>query len=245
VIDFSFMVEAVTRIVPGIPLTLELMAISVAAGFVFALLLAAMRLSQVRPLDWIARAYVFVFRGTPLLVQMFLIYYGLPQFRELRDTWLWPFLREPYWCAILALTLNTAAYASEIVRGGVQSVPFGQIEAARAGGLSGLRLFRRIVAPIALRQALPAYTNEIILMIKATALASIITLAEVTGLAYRLIAETYRAIEVFIVAGSIYLLLTFALTRATRLLEWWLSPHLRGAPPAGGKLPVPQLEQIH
>jgi len=96
-----------------------------------------------------------------------------------------------------------------------------------------------------MRQALPGYTNEIILMIKATSLTSIITLAEVTGLAYRMIAETYRAVEVFIVAGSIYLLLAFLLTRATRVLEWWLSPHLRGAPPHGGKLPVPQLEQIH
>src|SRR5262249_13940811 len=152
VIDFPFMLEALKRILPGVPLTLQLMAISVAAGFVLAIALAAMRLSRILPLDWFARAYVFVFRGTPLLVQMFLIYYGLPQFRGLRDTWLWPFLREPYWCAILALTLNTAAYASEIVRGGLLAVPFGQVEAARAGGLSGLRLFRRIVAPIALRQ---------------------------------------------------------------------------------------------
>src|SRR5262249_39275081 len=116
--------------------------------------------------------------------------------------------------------------------------------AARAGGLSGLRLFRRIVAPIALRQALPAYTNELILMIKATSLASIITLAEVTGLAHGLIAETYRAVEVFIVAGSIYLLLTFLLPRAALALEWWLSPHLRGAPLAE-QLATPQLEQIH
>lgn len=239
-IDVPFLVEAVTRIAAGVPLTLQLAFIAVAAGLVLALLLAAMRLSGILPLDLIARAYVFVFRGTPLLVQMFLIYYGLPQFRELRFTWLWPFLREPYWCAILALTLNTAAYASEIVRGGLQSVPFGQIDAARAGGLSGLRLFRRIVAPIALRQALPGYTNEIILMIKATSLASIITLMEVTGLAHKLISESFRAVEVFVIAGSIYLLINFILTRAALALEWWLSPHLRGAP-----LPAPRLEQIH
>jgi octopine/nopaline transport system permease protein len=245
VIDIPFMIEALTRIVPGIPLTLNLMSVSVAAGFVLAVLLAAMRMSRIPPLDWFARAYVFVFRGTPLLVQMFLIYYGLPQFRGLRDTWLWPFLREPYWCAVLALTLNTAAYASEIVRGGLLAVPFGQIEAARAGGLSGLRLFRRIVAPIALRQALPAYTNEVILMIKATSLASLVSLAEITGLAYQLRDESYRAVEVFVVAGSIYLLLTFILTRAVQALEWWLSPHLRGAPVAAAALPAGQLERVH
>ena len=244
-IDLSFLLEAVTRIVPGIPLTLQLTVISVAAGLVLAILLAAMRLSRIFVLDWIARAYVFVFRGTPLLVQMFLIYYGLPQFRGLRETWLWPFLREPYWCAIIALTLNTAAYASEIVRGGLLAVPFGQIEAARAGGLSGLRLFRRIIAPIALRQALPAYTNEIILMIKATSLASLVSLAEVTGLAYEMRDESYRAVEVFIVAGSIYLLLTFILTRAVQALEWWLSPHLRGAPVAAAAVPAGQLERVH
>jgi octopine/nopaline transport system permease protein len=239
-IDLAFLREALLRIVPGIPLTLQLMALSVAAGLVLALALAAMRLSRILPLDLAARAYIAVFRGTPLLVQMFLIYYGLPQFRELRDTWLWPFLREPYWCAVLALTLNTAAYAAEIVRGGLLAVPFGQVEAARAGGLSGLRLFRRIVAPIALRQALPGYTNEIVLMVKATSLASIITLAEVTGLAYRLINETYRAVEVFVIAGAIYLAINFVLTRAALGLEWWLSPHLRGAP-----LPAARLEQIH
>jgi octopine/nopaline transport system permease protein len=243
-IDLPFLLEAASRIAAGVPLTLQLAAISVAAGLVFAVLLAAMRLSRFLPLDLAARAYVFVFRGTPLLVQMFLIYYGLPQFRELRFTWLWPFLREPYWCAILALTLNTAAYASEIVRGGLQSVPFGQIDAARASGLSGLRLFRRIIAPIALRQALPGYTNEIILMIKATSLASIITLMEVTGLAHKLIAESFRAVEVFIIAGSIYLLINFALTRAALALEWWLSPHLRGAPHPEAAL-APRLEQVH
>jgi octopine/nopaline transport system permease protein len=244
-IDLPFLVEAATRIAAGVPLTLQLAAISVAIGLVLAVVLAAMRLSGILPLDWIARAYVFVFRGTPLLVQMFLIYYGLPQFRDLRLSWLWPFLREPYWCAILALTLNTAAYASEIVRGGLQSVPFGQIEAARAAGLSGVRLFRRIVAPIALRQALPGYTNEIILMIKATSLASIITLMEVTGLAHKLIAESFRAVEVFVIAGSVYLLINFVLTRAALSLEWWLSPHLRGAPQPSDKLPAPRLEQVH
>jgi octopine/nopaline transport system permease protein len=225
--DIAFMFESLQRIATGVPLMLQLAAISIAAGAVFAMLLALMRVSSVIPLDLAARGYVFVFRGTPLLVQIFLIYYGLGQFPELRASVLWPFLREPYWCAILALTLNTAAYGSEIIRGGLMSVPAGQVEAARACGMSGFLLFRRIVLPIAVRQALPAYGNEIVLMVKATSLASIITLMEVTGIAHKIISESYRAIEVFICAGAIYLLINFLLIRAVYAVEYWLSPHLR------------------
>jgi octopine/nopaline transport system permease protein len=164
-------------------------------------------------LDWFARAYVFVFRGTPLLVQIFLIYYGLSQFPAVRHSIFWPVLRDAYWCAVMALSLNTAAYASEIIRGGLLSVPHGQVEAARACGMPRLMVFRRIVLPLAIRQALPGYGNEMISMIKATSLASIITLMEVTGVAARIISETYRAIEVFVVAGFIYLAINFLLTR--------------------------------
>jgi octopine/nopaline transport system permease protein len=195
-------------------------------------LLALMRLSGNPALDLPARAYVFVFRGTPLLVQIFLIYYGLGQFPEIRRSLLWPFLREPYWCALLALTLNTAAYSSEIIRGGILSVPFGQIEAARACGMSRWLIFRRITVPQGLRVALPAYGNEIILMTRSTALASVITLMEVTGIASKIIAETFRAVEVFVCAGAIYLILNFAISRGIALLERRLSPQLReqGAP---------------
>jgi octopine/nopaline transport system permease protein len=229
--DFAFMGQAFMTLIAGIPLTLQLAASSVALGAVLALLLAAMRQSGILPLDWFARAYVFVFRGTPLLVQIFLIYYGLGQFRPTLQEWgLWTFFREPYWCALTALTLNTAAYASEIIRGGLQSVPHGQVEAARACGMPRGLLFRRIVFPIAVRQALPGYSNEIILMVKATSLASIITMMEVTGLAHKLISQTFRAIEVFVVAGAIYLLINFAVTRIVMAVEHWLSPHLRPPP---------------
>ena len=171
-----------------------------------------------------------VFRGTPLLVQIFIIYYGLGQFRPLlQEIGLWWLFREPYWCAILALSLNTAAYGSEILRGGLQSVPKGQIEAAQAAGMSPLLLLRRIIVPVALRQALPAYGNEIILMIKGTSLASIVTLMEVTGIAYGIISQTYRAIEVFACAGAIYLVLNFLITRALGWIEYRLSAHLRPA----------------
>jgi octopine/nopaline transport system permease protein len=225
--DFAFMLETLQRIAAGVPLMLQLAALSIAIGAVFAMVLALMRVSGVQALDLAARGYVFVFRGTPLLVQIFLIYYGLGQFAEIRGSFLWPFLREPFWCAVLALTLNTAAYGSEIIRGGLLSVPAGQVEAARACGMSGLLLFRRIVFPIAVRQALPAYGNEIVLMVKATSLASIITLMEVTGIAHKIISESYRAIEVFVCAGAIYLLINLLLIRIVYAVEYWLSPHLR------------------
>src|SRR6185369_14561418 len=234
--DTPFIVETLKLLIAGVPLTLKLAFYSIAAGAVFPVLLALMRLSRNRALDYAARSYVFVFRGTPLLVQIFLIYYGLGQFPEIRQSFLWPFLREPYWCALLALTLNTAAYSSEIIRGGILSVPFGQIEAARACGMSRSLIFRRIVVPQGLIVALPAYGNEIILMTRSTALASVITLMEVTGIASKIIAETFRAVEVFICAGAIYLILNFAISRAIALLERRLSPQFH-APALAAAVP--------
>jgi octopine/nopaline transport system permease protein len=230
--DWEFSKETFLSLVAAVPLTLSLAATSTVLGAFLALLLALSRLSGIAFLDWTARFYVFVFRGTPLLVQIFLIYYGLSQFPAVRHSVLWPIFRQPYWCAVVALTLNTAAYASEIIRGGLMSVPHGQVEAARSAGMSRFMLFRRIVLPLAIRQALPGYGNEMISMVKATSLASIITLMEITGVAAKIISETYRAIEVFIVAGAIYLAINFLLTRFVQLVEYWLSPHLR-QPPQG------------
>jgi octopine/nopaline transport system permease protein len=226
-VDFDFLRQTILLLLSGVPLLLQLAFFSIAAGAVLAVLLALMRLSGNPVLDYSARSYVFVFRGTPLLVQIFLIYYGLGQFPEIRQSFVWPFLRQPYWCALLALTLNTAAYSSEIIRGGILSVPFGQIEAARACGMPRWLIFRRITVPQGLRVALPAYGNEIILMTRSTALASVITLMEVTGIASKIISETFRAVEVFICAGAIYLILNFAVSRGIALLERRLSPQTR------------------
>lgn len=225
--DLAFLADTFLRLVAGIPLMAKLVSVSLAIGAVLAVLLALAGLSGIRPLAAVVAGYVYVFRGTPLLVQIFLIYYGLGQFEWIRTSWAWAFLRQPYWCAILAFTLNTAAYGSEIIRGGLLAVPWGQTEAARAVGMSGPLLFRRIVLPIAIRQALPAYGNEMILMVKATSLASIITMMEITGLAHRLISETYRAVEILMVAGAIYLAINFALTRLVAWTEYRLSDHLR------------------
>jgi len=225
--DLDFLWSSFLRLIVGIPLTLQLAFSSIGLGLVLAVLLATMLRSRVPPLRWLADGFVFVFRGSPLLVQIFLIYYGLGQFRPALDEMgIWWFFRSPYYCALLALTLNTAAYGAEIVRGGLQSVPSGQVEAARAFGMSGFTLYRRIIAPIALRQALPAYGNEIILMIKATSLVSTITLMELTGLAHKIISETFRAFEVFFVAGAIYLAINFVMTRLIALAERWIAPDL-------------------
>lgn len=228
--DLSFYLDTLVKLLAGVPLLLQLTFISVSVGALLGVMLALMMRSGLAPLIWVSRGYVFVFRGTPLLVQLFCIYYGLAQFSVICGSFLWPFLREPFWCTILALTLNTAAYGAEIVRGGLQAVPHGQIEAARAAGMSGPLLFRRIIFPIALRQALPVYGNEVILMVKATSLASIVTLMEVTGIAYALASETYRHVEILACAGLIYLAINFLLTRGVALLEYRLSAHMRLAP---------------
>jgi octopine/nopaline transport system permease protein len=189
-------------LVAAMPDTILLAASSLAMGFVLAIGVAVMRLSKNRVVWALAYGYVYVFRSTPLLVQIFLIYYGSGQFRPFfEDLGLWYFLKEPWFCAILALTLNTGAYTSEM-------------------------LFRRIVFPIAIRQALPGYGNEIILMVKATSLASTITILEITGEAKKIIAATWSPVEVFIVAGTLYLAINFPVTRAVLWTEIWLSPQL-------------------
>jgi octopine/nopaline transport system permease protein len=225
--DFPFLWSTFLRLLEGVPLTLQLAVFAVAIGLFFALLLAFAMRSRFLPLAWLAKTYVFVFRGTPLLVQVFLIYYGLGQFRlVLQELDLWWFFRSPWYCVLLALVMNTAAYGAEIVRGGLQSVPAAQIEAARAFGMSGWTLYRRIIGPQALRQALPSYGNEVVLMVKATALGSTVTLMELTGIAHKLNSETYRAFEIFFVAGAIYLAINLTLTRIIAWLERRVAPDL-------------------
>ena len=230
-IDIAFLFAILPKLLSGLPLTLQLAAISITLGFFLALSLAFALQLKSPFLTLPIRGFVALFRGTPLLVQIFLIYYGLGQFRPgLQAVGLWGFFREPYWCAILALSLNTAAYGSEILRGAIQSVPRELVDAARALGMRPFLTWRLVILPMAFRQAIPSYGNEIILMVKGTSLASIVTLMEVTGIAHGLISETYRAIEVFMCAGAIYLTLNFIIIRALARLEHWLSPHLRRAP---------------
>jgi polar amino acid transport system permease protein len=224
--NLEVIVDNIPRLLEGAVLTIELVALALVLGMLFAVPTALMRVSP----NWLLRgpayAYIFFFRGTPLLVQIFLIYYGLGQFDAVRESVLWPILREPFWCAIIAFALNTGAYTAEIFRGGIEAVPRGQIEAARAFGMSKAVCYRRIVLPQAWRIAMPAYGNEVILMLKGSALASTITLLDLTGMARTVIARTYMPVEIFLAAGVIYLLLTFLFTNAYKLLERRMNRHM-------------------
>ena len=152
-------------------------------------------------------------------MQLFLVYSGVAQFEAIRQGPLWPYLRDPYWCAVLTLTLHTAAYIAEILRGAIQAVPHGEVEAARALGMSRAQALLHVILPRAVRIGLPAYSNEVILMLKASALASTITLLELTGMARTIIARTYLPVEIFFAAGMFYLLAAYVLVRGFRLLE--------------------------
>lgn len=223
--------DALPKLLEGAWLTLQLLFISGFFGVLLAVPLAIARTSTLLVVKALPFAYIFFFRGTPLLVQLFLVYYGLSQFQAIRESpILWPILREPYWCAIITFALHTAAYIAEILRGAIQAVPQGEVEAARALGMSRATTVGRIVLPRAARLALPAYGNELILMLKGSALASTITLLDLTGMARTIIARNYMAVETFLAAGLIYMTITFVLVRGLRWLEHLTSAHMRPRP---------------
>ncbi|CZT37438.1 ABC transporter permease [Rhizobium sp. 9140] len=228
--DLDFMASTMLTLVAALPMTLALFSLSVIFGGLLALLVVWMRVGGNPIARGFAKGYIFIFRGSPLLIQMFLVFYGLGQFGFIRYSFLWPALREPFVCAVLSLSLCTAGYTAEIFRFGLRSIPAREIEAARAVGMSGFLLTRRILAPIAFRNALPAYSTEVMMMVKSTALASLVTVWEVTGVAQRLIAQTYRTMEVFLCAAAIYLILNFLILQLMAFLEYRLSPHRRAAP---------------
>ena len=212
-------VKWLPKLLEGAYLTLELVAIAVLVGLLIAIPLGMARASR----HWYVRAlpfgYIFFFRGTPLLLQLFLVYYGLAQFDVVKQGPLWPYLRDPYWCALIAMTMHTAAYIAEIIRGAIQAVPPGEVEAARSLGMSRAQTMWHIILPRAARIGLPAYSNEVILMLKASSLASTITLLELTGMARTIIARTYLPVEIFFAAGLFYLAMTFILVQVFRWLE--------------------------
>ena len=206
----------------GTLLTLQLVGIAVVVGLFFAIPLGLARASR----HWYIRAlpysYIFFFRGTPLLLQLFLVYYGLSQFEVVRDSVLWPYLREPYWCALITMTLHTAAYIAEILRGAIQAVPPGEVEAARALGMSRRQALQHIILPRAIRIGLPAYGNEVILMLKASAVVYTVTLLDIMGVVRTLNARTYQYEMFFLIAGLIYLVITLVFTQLFKLVERWL-----------------------
>jgi len=228
--DWDFVARTFGRLMGALPLTLEVWFLSVVLGAVVAGGVTWMRVSGSKPLALLARAYVAVFRGTPLLIQLFIIYYGLASLPSVRHSLVWPVLREPFNCGVLALGLCTAGYQAEIFRGALLAVPHGAVEAARACGMSGLLMFRRIVFPIALRHALPAYSTEMISMVKATALVSLITLWDVLSVALKIRNDTLVTYLPLILAGAIYFTVNYIIGAAFLSLERRLSPHLKARP---------------
>jgi octopine/nopaline transport system permease protein len=217
--DFDLMITSFPKLLGATVITLKLLSASLFFGLFLGLFFAILRLNKNIFINKFAYGYSYVFRGTPLLVQIFIIYFGLGQIEYLRSTVFWVVLKEPYWCAIIAFTLNTGAYTSEILRSAFQTIKPGVIEAGKSLGISNKIIFYKIQIPIAIRQSLPAYGNEIILMMKGTSLASTVTLMDLTGVAKYIISTTFKPIEVFIVAGGIYLFMTFVIHNVIKYLE--------------------------
>ena len=217
--DLDLMVSSFPKLLNATLVTLKLLSLSLIFGLMLGLFFAILRLNKNIFLNKFSYFYSYVFRGTPLLVQIFIIYFGLGQIEFLRSSFLWIILKEPYWCAIIAFSLNTGAYTSEILRSAFETINKGFIEAGDSLGISKKIIFFKIQIPIAIRQSLPAYGNEIILMLKGTSLASTVTLMDLTGVAKYIISTTFKPIEVFIVAGGIYLFMTFIIHNFIRYLE--------------------------
>ena len=217
--DFDLMISSFPKLLNATLITFKLLSVSLVVGLILGILFSIMRVNKNPIINKLAYGYSYIFRGTTLLVQIFIIYFGLGQIEYLRSTFLWVILKEPYWCAIIAFALNTGAYTSEILRSAFQTIKPGIIEAGQSLGISSKIIFYKIQIPIAIRQSLPAYGNEIILMMKGTSLASTVTLMDLTGVAKYIISTTFKPIEVFVVAGGIYLFMTFIVHSLIKYLE--------------------------
>lgn len=231
--DFNVIIESLPDYVSGLFLTLQLVSLSLLVGLTCAVPLAVMRVS---PRRWLSRSvwvYTYFFRGTPMLIQLLVVYYGFAQFQWLQDQWavamfspdanfgarFWLQFREPFFCALLAFSLNTCAYTVEILAGSIRSIPHGEIEAAKAMGMTWFTQLRRIVLPSALRRAIPTYSNEVILMLQGSSIASAVTLVDITGAARDVYSRHFAPFEAFIFAGLIYFVMTFALVGLFHLAE--------------------------
>jgi len=225
--DWKIVIDSLPLYVGGIRTTLVLLAISLASSFLLSVPLAVARVS---PRLWLSRPvwfFTYVLRGTPLLVQLFIIYHGLAQFEAVRESMAWVLLKNAWFCAWLAFTMNSTAYTTEIFAGALKATANGEIEAARAYGLSGLKLYSRVLLPSALRRALPQYSNEVVGLMHATAIASTVTLVDITRVARDVNANHLLVTESFGVAAVIYFVLTFSLVGIFKLLERRFLRHLR------------------
>jgi polar amino acid transport system permease protein len=226
-LDFNLIMESIPKMLTGMGVTLQLLFLASLLGLGLAIILLLMRISGRWYLSFPAFIYAYFFRGTPILVQIFVIYHGFPQFEFIRASVFWPILREPFGCATLALTLNSAAYVSEILRGGYLGVERGLHEAGMALGLTKRHRFFYVTTPIAIRLAIPAYSNDFISMLKATSLASTITLLDMTGVARTIVAKTFAPYEIFIATAIIYIVMTGIFQRGFGLFEKRMSRYIK------------------
>ena len=217
--DLDLMAVSFPKLLSATIVTLKLLSLALFCGLIIGLLFAILRLNRNPIINKFAYGYSYVFRGTPLLVQIFIIYFGLGQIEYFRSTFLWVVFKEPYWCAIIAFALNTGAYTSEILRSAFETIKPGIIEAGKSLGISNKIILYKIQIPVAIRQSLPAYGNEIILMMKGTSLASTVTLMDITGVAKHIVSTTYKPLEIFLMAGGIYLFMTFLIHNLIKYLE--------------------------
>ena len=227
IFDLALIADSIPKMLMGIGLTFKLLFLSAFFGLVLAIVLMLMRISGKWYLSIPSQVYIYIFRGTPILVQIFIIYYGLPQLEFIRESIFWPLLRDPFGCAVLSLSLNTGAYVSEILRGAVQAIDRGLLEAGSALGLSVRQRFIHITTPLAIRLAIPAYSNDFISLMKSTALASTITLTDMMGIARTIVAETFAPYEIFISLAVVYMILTFFLQKGFGLFEKYMSRHVK------------------
>lgn len=222
--DYNLVLDSLPLYFGGVLVTLKLLLVALAVGLLLAVPLAIMRVSRQKLINFPAWLYTYVIRGTPMLVQLYLLYYGLAQFESVRESFMWPYLSSATFCACLAFAINTSAYTAEILAGSLKATPPGEIEAAKAMGMSRGKLYRRILLPSALRRALPQYSNEVIMMLHTTSLASVVTLIDITGAAKTVSSQYYLPFEAYVTAGLFYLALTFILVRLFKLAERrWLA----------------------
>jgi len=231
-VDWDVVLGALPDFFQGLRITLTLLALSLVGGFVLAVPLATARVSRRRWLSAPVWFYTYVIRGTPLLVQLFMLYFGLAQFEWIRESAAWTLLRSPWFCAWLAFTLNTAAYTTEIFAGALRNTPNGELEAARSLGLTQAQIYRRILWPGALRRALPQYGNEAVGLMHATAIASTVTLVELTRVARDVYSIHLMPTEAFGTVAAFYFVLTFTLVGIFKVLEWRFLRHLRRKEPS-------------
>ncbi len=234
--DFAPILENYELYLEGLVTTVKLVFWSLVIGLGMAIPLAVMRTSSNPLVNGPVWAFTYFFRGTPLLVQLFLVYYGLGQWQVMIDlSQMYDFLKDAYWYALFAFTLNTAAYTTEIIRGAIDGTPYGEIEAARACGMSRSQTYTRIILPSAFRRALPAYSNEVIFMLHGSAIASVITIVDLTGAARIVNSRYFSPYEAFLSVAVLYLCLTFVIVGGFKLLEQRWFAHLRPREQVTGK----------